>query len=63
MQVLEFGTPTNEYGVKFTRNDDGEVVSAAYQCRACHEMIDEHHKTWMLAHGEWRAPNIPAVEK
>ena len=54
-QTLEFGGPTTDFGIKFTRNADGDVLSAAYQCRHCHELIDEHHKTWMLAHGEWRA--------
>ena len=29
--------------------------TAAYLCEACDTAIAEHHKTWMLEHGEWRA--------
>jgi phage terminase large subunit GpA-like protein len=29
--------------------------TAAYRCESCDEAIVEHHKTWMLEHGEWRA--------
>lgn len=29
--------------------------TVAYVCEACEVPIPEHHKTWMLEHGEWRA--------
>jgi phage terminase large subunit GpA-like protein len=29
--------------------------TAAYVCESCEVPIPEHHKTWMLEHGEWRA--------
>jgi phage terminase large subunit GpA-like protein len=29
--------------------------TAAYVCESCEAPIPEHHKTWMLEHGEWRA--------
>ncbi|WP_127476578.1 phage terminase large subunit family protein [Sulfurivermis fontis] len=29
--------------------------TAVYVCESCDRPIDEHHKTWMLEHGEWRA--------
>ena len=29
--------------------------TAAYVCESCEQPIAEHHKTWMLEHGEWRA--------
>lgn len=32
--------------------DDG-----TYLCEACGTSIEHHHKTWMLANGEWRAQN------
>jgi phage terminase large subunit GpA-like protein len=54
MQVLEWGGKGAEYGIKFIV-DDGVVVDCWYQCRGCHGRIDEHHKTEMLARGEWRA--------
>jgi hypothetical protein len=28
--------------------------TAAYICESCDTAIAEHHKTWMLEHGEWR---------
>jgi phage terminase large subunit GpA-like protein len=33
----------------------GQYETAAYQCIACDGLIHEHHKTAMLAAGEWRA--------
>lgn len=34
---------------------EGEPAAAKYQCRACEYLIENHQKTWMLAHGEWVA--------
>ena len=33
----------------------GQPETAAYVCESCDTPIAEHHKTWMLEHGEWRA--------
>jgi phage terminase large subunit GpA-like protein len=33
----------------------GQPETAAYICESCDTAIHEHHKTWMLEHGEWRA--------
>ncbi len=33
----------------------GEPATAAYVCESCETAVAEHHKTWMLEHGEWRA--------
>lgn len=55
-QILEFGTVEDTHGVKFERNANNEVIRAWYVCRFCHQPIEERHKTFMLAHGEW----IPA---
>ncbi|TDQ41872.1 phage terminase large subunit family protein [Tepidicella xavieri] len=35
--------------------DKGQPETAAYICESCDTAIAEHHKTWMLEHGEWRA--------
>lgn len=35
--------------------DKGVPETAAYVCESCDTPIAEHHKTWMLEHGEWRA--------
>lgn len=37
------------------RWEKGLPATAAYICEACDTAIAEHHKTWMLEHGEWRA--------
>jgi len=33
---------------------EGHPEEAAYRCEHCGSMIEEHRKTWMLEHGEWR---------
>lgn len=33
----------------------GQPETAAYICESCEGQISEHHKTWMLEHGEWQA--------
>lgn len=33
----------------------GQPETAAYICESCDQAIAEHHKTWMLECGEWRA--------
>ena len=35
--------------------DRGRPETAAYMCESCDTPIAEHHKTWMLEQGEWRA--------
>jgi phage terminase large subunit GpA-like protein len=37
------------------RWDKGLPETAAYVCESCEAPIAEHHKTWMLEHGQWRA--------
>jgi phage terminase large subunit GpA-like protein len=37
------------------RWDKGQPETAAYICESCDTAIHEHHKTWMLEHGEWLA--------
>ena len=37
------------------RWDKGRPETAAYACEGCERLIAEHHKTDMLARGEWRA--------
>ena len=37
------------------RWDKGQPETAAYVCESCGTAIAEHHKTWMLERGEWRA--------
>ncbi|MDV7272104.1 phage terminase large subunit family protein [Thioclava sp. A2] len=37
------------------RWDKGRPETAAYACAGCERLIAEHHKTEMLARGEWRA--------
>jgi len=46
MQYLQFKN------LKWT---DGDPNTAEYQCESCGALIEEYHKTKMLAAGEWRA--------
>ena len=42
--------------LRWERGEDGNFPdTAAYVCESCEAPIPEHHKTWMLEHGEWRA--------
>lgn len=41
--------------IKWPENKPDE---AAYACEACGALIEEHNKTWMLEHGEWRAEAV-----
>jgi phage terminase large subunit GpA-like protein len=41
------------------RWEKGEPATAAYHCEACDCAIAEHHKTAMLAAGEWRPTATP----
>lgn len=37
------------------RWDWGKPATAHYICESCNTALSEHHKSWMLEHGEWRA--------
>jgi phage terminase large subunit GpA-like protein len=42
--------------LRWERGEDGNFPdTAAYVCESCEVPIPEHHKTWMLEHGEWRS--------
>ena len=45
------------------RWEKGQPETAAYVCESCEEAIAEHHKTWMLEQGEWRAMVTDSVSK
>ncbi len=54
-QALEFGAD-KPYGLKCRRNENGPLVETThYLCRHCGAEIEEHHKTAMLAGGQWVA--------
>ena len=36
-----------------TERDTGELVDVWYECEACEQRIDEHHKSAMLPRGRW----------
>lgn len=40
-------------GLKWSRDTAGNVTTAWYVCRDCGVIIDEHHKTAMIAAGRW----------
>ena len=42
--------------LRWERGENGTFPEmAAYVCESCDAPIPEHHKAWMLEHGEWRA--------
>jgi len=41
------------------RWEQGKPETAHYLCEACEGRIEEHHKTAMLAAGEWRSTAVP----
>ena len=49
--------------LRWERGENGTFPeTAAYVCESCEVPIPEHHKTWMLEHGEWRAMVEKSVE-
>jgi phage terminase large subunit GpA-like protein len=61
-QRLLWGGLGADFGIKFTRDEHGKVEDVWYECAACHERIDEHHKTDMLEKGRW-IPTYPERQK
>lgn len=39
------------------KTQGARVVGVTYACEHCGELIEEHHKTWMLSQGKWIAKN------
>ena len=61
-QRLEWGGQGSDFGIKFERNEYGNVEAVWYECRHCHDRVDESHKTAMLKAGRW-VPTYPEREK
>ena len=68
MQVLEFDNLRflhNEEWKSLKENDTAidikNITEIRYECIECHHPIEHHHKTYMLANGEWR-PKFPEKE-
>lgn len=66
-QTLKFGGKEKPYGLKFRMslpkdNEPSVVENCQYLCEHCGVLIDEGHKTEMLAHGRWIAekPSVKA---
>ena len=56
-QTLEFGGPNATYGLKWDKDKNGRHLpkTTQYLCKHCGKLIQEHHKTWMMANGTWIA--------
>jgi phage terminase large subunit GpA-like protein len=52
-QFLVFGGKDADHGIKFTRDDDGQITDVWYVCEHCQSRIEEWQKTEMLAHGKY----------
>lgn len=57
-QYLEWGGPDVAHGLKWSRSEDGKLESVWYQ-GICGCVIEETHKAWMDARGEWRPTAEP----
>ena len=53
VQTLEWGGVEADFGIRFMRDEDGQLIDVWYECRHCHRRIDEYQKTKMLEAGEW----------
>ncbi|UKJ74522.1 phage terminase large subunit family protein [Azospirillum brasilense] len=55
-QVLEWGSRDTPHGIKWDKDEHGNVVtgSVRYVCRHCLQPIHEGMKAWMDRHAEWR---------
>lgn len=62
LQTLEFGGPNAKYGLKWDTSKSGKhnPKTTKYLCIHCGHLIEEHHKTQMLANGIWIA-TIPEL--
>ena len=56
-QFLRWKDEDGTYRLVWKRDENGNHMpeTAQYKCEHCDDLIGESHKTWMLAHGEWRA--------
>jgi len=53
MQTLVFGGPDSELGIRFTRDEDGQIIDVWYECENCHDKIEEWQKTEMMKLGKY----------
>ena len=53
-QFLDWGGKDTPHGLKWDLDEDGRLAGVWY-VGTCGCIIDEQHKVWMDAHGEWRA--------
>lgn len=63
LQPLEWGAD-KPHGIKWDRDPDGRALpeTVRYVCRGCGVEIGEHHKTAMLAAGQWVAETPGAAD-
>lgn len=57
-QFLEWGDRDSPFGIKFDRDEGGRLTAVWYVGR-CGCIIEESHKAWMDARGEWRPTAAP----
>ncbi|GJE45934.1 terminase gpA endonuclease subunit [Methylobacterium soli] len=57
-QYLDWGSKESPHGLKYDLNEDGSLKSVWYQ-GLCGCIIQESHKSWMDARGEWRPTARP----
>ena len=50
-QYLVWGEKDGDHGIKFERDEAGEIIDVYYVCINCHGRIDETDKPWMAENG------------
>ncbi|WP_366655336.1 terminase gpA endonuclease subunit [Fodinicurvata sp. EGI_FJ10296] len=58
MQYLDWGGPDQVHGLKWRLTEDGKLNDVWY-VGTCGCIIEERHKVWMDAQGEWRPTATP----
>ena len=53
LQYLTWGGADATFGIKFTRDNNGDILDVWYQCEFCRGRIDEHQKSWMFDRGKY----------
>lgn len=61
-QQLSWGGDGADFGIRFDRDENGNPTDVWYECRKCHQRIDEHQKPEMLEKGRW-IPTYPERQK
>lgn len=52
-QYFKWGGKDAAFGIKFIRDENGDILEVWYECEFCHARIDEHKKPAMIEQGKY----------